>query len=153
MKTKLIRSLIMAGIVAALPAQTFASASKDNNEDETFTTYTSYSDDEDCNGEECTVTSTCTISDEDDIYTVTIVDENGEEQTYEFSSEDDMKKIIGSAVGDITINREINISDNDDEVYECSEYVIDDSEDDDNEKRITYAFTGSDNSEPVIIDE
>jgi hypothetical protein len=143
----------MAGIVAALPTQTFASASQDNNEDDIFTTYTSYSDDEDSSGEEYTVTSTCTINDDDGIYTITVVDENGEEQTYEFSSDEDIEKIIGSATGDITINREINVSDSDDEVYVCSEYVIDDGEDDGIENSATYTFTESDNGKPVIIDE
>lgn len=145
MKTMLIKSSILAFLAAALPAH-FGTASTTN----------SYEADEDCNyytacyddGEESecstTYTSTCTIDDNDNL-TVTFIDSNGEEHTFDYPCNGDINELISTVDGDITIKIEADENGNNC-VYVCSEYVIDD-DNEDIESTTSYTFYESDDTE------
>ena len=155
MKTMFIKSLLMAGLIGAVPVHSYATAGSSDADkvNELIGTVngdiTIDSDDEGCiyvtseyviddgadDGEESTNTSTLTMND-DGTYEMTVTDENGNEQTFTYSSIDEINELIGTVDGDITID-----SDDEDCIYVTSEYVIDDGVDDGIENNCTYTMT------------
>ena len=145
MKTMLIKSFIMTILAATLPAN-FGTASTTNSyeADENCTYYTACYD----NGEESecstTYTSTCTIDDNNN-FSVTFIDSNGEEHTFDYTCNDDINELISTVDGDITIKSEAD-ENNNNCVYVCSEYVIDEGNED-IENTTSYPLTESDDIE------
>ena len=148
MKTTFIKSLLMAGIIGAVPFNSIASAETNDADQENCTTCVTYSD-----GVEDGITCTgeCTI-DENGICKIKVVGSDGTENTYTYDSVEDIDDLIVSDDGDISITFEKD-ENGDDTVYVYSECVIDDGEDDGIVNTCEYIYTESDDGGIVAVAE
>lgn len=148
MKTTLIKSLLMAGIIGAVPFNSIASAETNDADQENCMTCVTSSD-----GVEGGITCMCEFTiDENGSCTFKVVDPDGTENTYTYDSVEDIDDLIVSDDDGISITFEKD-ENGDDTVYVCSECVIDDGEDDGIVNTCEYKYTEPDEVEPAAAAE